>query len=412
MRRRLLILIPVLAVLAGLAWWQFGRQTSSEGRFQTSEVVRGNLVEVISANGTLNPVTLVNVGVQVSGTVEKIHADFNDEVKEGQLLLELDPRLFRARLSQSEANLANQRAQAALAEANRKRSEALLAKDFISELAYEQTVATAESTRAQVEAAEAAVAQDRANLTFSVIRSPVDGVIISRQIDVGQTVAASFQTPTLFTIARDLTKMQIEAAVAESDIGRVQLGQPVSFTVDAFGQRQFEGVVSQIRLNPSTQQNVVTFTVIISVDNPDGKLLPGMTATASFKVRDLTNVLLIPNAAMSFRPADWDPRAQREARRAGGGGRDREAGQEEGFPATIFVLNGDGKPEPRRVRILASDDDRSAIAPGPVKDGELVITADSEAKPKSGGFGGGGRPGGGGGGGGRPSGGGGGGGGG
>ncbi|WP_448580437.1 efflux RND transporter periplasmic adaptor subunit [Thermaurantiacus sp.] len=391
-----MILIPVLALLAGLAWWQFGRKTSSGDRYQTSEVVRGDLVEVISANGTLNPVTLVNVGVQVSGTVEKIHADFNDEVKEGQILLELDPRLFRARLAQSEANLANQRAQAALAEANRKRSEALLARNFISELAYEQAVATAESTRAQVAAAEAAVAQDRANLAFSVVRSPVDGIVISRQVDIGQTVAASFQTPTLFIIARDLTKMQIEAAVAESDIGRVQLGQPVTFTVDAFGQRQFEGVVSQIRLNPSTQQNVVTFTVIIAVDNPDGKLLPGMTATASFKVRDLKNALLIPNAAMSFRPADWDPRAQREARRAGGGGRDRDSRQEEGFPATIFVLNGEGKPEPRRVRILASDDDRSAIAPGPVREGEKVITADNEAKPRAAGFGGG-RPGGGGG---------------
>ena len=403
MRRPLLILIPVVAVLAGLLWWQFGRKADPESRFQATEVVRGDLAEVISANGTLNPVTLVNVGVQVSGTVERIHADFNDRVREGQLLLEIDPRLFRARLAQSEANLANQRAQAALAEANRKRAEQLLAKDYISRQDYEQTVASAQSTRAQVEAAQAAVAQDRANLVFSVVRSPVDGVIISRQVDIGQTVAASFQTPTLFTIARDLTKMQIEAAVAESDIGRVRLGQPVSFTVDAYGQQRFQGTVSQIRLNPSTQQNVVTFTVIIAVDNPDGKLLPGMTATASFKVRDLKDALLIPNAALSFRPADWDPRAQREARRAAGGGRERE-GDGEGVPATIFVLGDDGKPDPRRIRILASDDDRSAVAPGTLREGERVITADTTAKPRSGGFGGGsgggGRPGGGGGGGG------------
>lgn len=399
MRRRLLILIPVLALLAGLAWWQFGRKGDAEARFQTSEVARGDLAEVISANGTLNPVTVVNVGVQVSGTVDRIHADFNDRVSEGQLLLEIDPRLFRARLAQSEANLANQRAQAALAEANRKRAEQLLAKDYISRQDYEQTVAAAQSTRAQVEAAAAAVAQDRANLTFSVVRSPVEGVIISRQVDTGQTVAASFQTPTLFTIARDLTKMQIEAAVAESDIGRVRVGQPVTFTVDAYGQQRFSGTVAQIRLNPSTQQNVVTFTVIIAVDNPDGKLLPGMTATASFKVRDLTNALLIPNAALSFRPADWDPRAQREARRSAGAGPGGARGEAdvEGVPATIFVLGEDGQPEPRRVRILASDDDRSAVAPGTIKDGEKVITSDARGKPRPGGFGG--PPGGGGGGG-------------
>jgi HlyD family secretion protein len=369
LRRGLLLLLPVLLLGLGLAWWQFGRGGRQEARFETAEVVRGTLAERISANGTINPVTVVNVGVQVSGTVKALHADYNDRVAAGQLLLELDPQLFRARLLQSEANLARARAQAALAEANRKRAEELLKREFVSAQAYDQAKATAETARAEVKAAEAAVAADRANLGFSVIRSPVSGVVISRQVDIGQTVAASFQTPTLFTIAKDLTKMQIEAAVAESDIGRVKVGQPVSFTVDAYGERQFEGRVSQVRLNPSTQQNVVTFTVVIAVDNPDGLLLPGMTVTASFKVKDHVGALLIPNAALSFRPEDWDPRRQRNAPRARTG---REPG--EGFPATIFVVGARGEPEPRQVRIGASDDDRSIVLAGPLAAGETVIT--------------------------------------
>jgi HlyD family secretion protein len=367
-RAVLLLLVPLLAAGAYL-WWQKGRPGGGDAGFETADVVRGTLAERISANGTINPVTVVNVGVQVSGTVKALHADYNDRVSAGQLLLELDPQLFRARLLQSEANLARARAQAQLAEANRKRAQELLKREFVSGQAYDQAVATAETAKAEVKAAEAAIAADRANLGFSVIRSPVSGVVISRQVDIGQTVAASFQTPTLFTIAKDLTKMQIEAAVAESDIGRVKVGQPVTFTVDAYGQRPFAGTVSQVRLNPTTQQNVVTFTVVISVDNPEGLLLPGMTVTASFKVKDHVGVLLIPNAALSFRPKDWDPRKQRDAP---GGKSQREAA--EGFPATIFVLGGSGSPEPRRVRIGASDDDSSIVLSGALKEGERVIT--------------------------------------
>ncbi|WP_448582356.1 efflux RND transporter periplasmic adaptor subunit [Thermaurantiacus sp.] len=389
--RPLLLFVLILALASGAAWWQFGRSASTAERYQTEPVVRGDLAERISANGTINPVTLVNVGVQVSGTVEKLHADFNDRVAKGQVLLELDPRLFRARLLQSEANLARAKAHAELAEANRKRAEELLARGFVSGQAYDQAVANAAVTAAEVKAAEAAVAQDRANLGFSVVRSPVAGVIVSRDVAVGQTVAASFQTPTLFTIAADLTRMQIEAAVAESDIAKVKVGQEVSFTVDAWGQRRFRGKVEQIRLNPSTQQNVVTFTVVIAVNNPDGALLPGMTATASFSVKDHQNVLLIPNSALAFRPADFDPRTAREA----GSGRSAAAGRagsirspaqseaQEGFPATVFVLGKGGRPEPRRLRVGASDDDNSIVLTGDIREGEQVIVADRE-NPKSG----------------------------
>lgn len=397
---RLALVLVVLAAAGGLAWWQFGRGERAAERYQTAEVVRGDLAERISANGTLSPVTVVNVGVQVSGTVEKIHADYNDRVTAGQVLLELDPRLFRARLGQSEANLARARAQAALAEANRRRAEQLFAREFLSAQARDQAVATAAVAAADVRAAEAAVAQDRANLLFSVVRAPVSGIVISRDVAVGQTVAASFQTPTLFTIAADLTKMQIEAAVAESDIGRVRVGQDVSFTVDAWGQRRFQGRVDEIRLNPSTQQNVVTFTVIIAVDNPDGALLPGMTATASFAVKDHRGVLLIPNGALAFRPADFDPKTLRDAeRRAGGRARSSRPPGEvaEGFPATVFVLGQGGRPEPRRLRVGASDDDYTMVLSGPLAEGERVILADlKNPRAGSGGRPTGGRPGGGG----------------
>jgi HlyD family secretion protein len=382
--RRWLLIGLVLAVLAGGAWWALAVHGKDDPqRYRTAEVVRGDLAEVITANGTLNPVTVVNVGVQVSGTVQAIHADFNDRVTEGQLLLELDPRLFQARLLQSEANLARARAQVQLAETNRRRAEELLKREFVSGQAYDQAVATAAIAAADVKAAEATVAADRANLAFSVVRAPVSGVVISRQVDVGQTVASSFQTPTLFTIARDLTQMQIEASVAESDISRVRIDQPVTFTVDSFGARRFKGRVQEIRLNPATEQNVVTFKVIIAVANPDGVLLPGMTATARFEVQDFRNVLLVPNAALAFRPADFDARALREANRGKGPAAPGNA-SETGFPATVFVPGPDGAPQALQVRVGASDDERSVLLSGPLKAGDLVITADLEAKKDGG----------------------------
>jgi HlyD family secretion protein len=290
-------------------------------------------------------------------------------VSAGQVLLELDPRLFRARLQQSEATLANARAQAALAQANARRAAELFRQDFISRQDYEQAIAAARSQAAQVASAEAAVSQDRANLGFSIIRAPVSGIVIARKIDIGQTVAASFQTPELFTIAQDLTAMQIEAAVAEADISRVRLGQTVSFTVDAFGDRQFQGAVSQIRLNPSTQQNVVTYTVVVAVPNPDGALLPGMTVNATFVVTEHADALLVPNAALSWKPADWTrPRATAAERQA--------------LPTTLFVLGADGRPQARRVALGAADNERSIVLRGELKAGERVIVglADRGAK--------------------------------
>lgn len=378
--KRTAILLALIAAVAAAVWFFGFRNRETAERFQTTPAAVGNLTEEISANGTINPVRVVNVGSQVSGTVTKLYVDFNDRVTSGQVLLELDPQLFRARLAQSDAALANARAQAALAQANARRAAELRRQDFISQQDYEQAQASAKSQAAQVRSAMASTDQDRANLEFSIIRAPVSGVVISRQVDVGQTVAASFQTPTLFTIAQDLTDMQIEAAVAEADVARVREGQKVSFTVDAYGARRFHGTVSQVRLNPTTQQNVVTFTVVVAVPNPDGALLPGMTVNANFLVREYADVLLIPNAAMSWKPADWNRQKQATPKN----GEDKLPG----YGTTIFVQNAKGLPEARRVRIGAGDNDRSVVLGGALKAGEKVITGDIEAdadQPKRGG---------------------------
>jgi len=370
MKRSWILIGAILIAAAGYGLWRWLNPPAPVAQFRTAEISRGDLDEVITANGIINPVRVVSVGTQVSGTVAALYADFNDRVEQGQLLLRLDPALFNSRLAASEAALANARANAQLQSANAGRAASLVAKDYIARQEYETQVAGAKQAAASVAQAEAQVRQDRANLDFSVIRAPVKGVVISRQIDVGQTVAASFNTPTLFQIARDLTQMQIEAAVAEADIARVKPGQRVDFTVDAYGTRQFRGLVDEIRLNPTTQQNVVTYTVIVKAPNPDGALLPGMTANASFRVAERRDVVLVPNAALSFKP---------EGYKAGRGG-----GRRGSDTVTIFAEVG-GQPEPRRIRIGAADADVTEITGGPLKPGDRVITAAIKAD-KAGGF--------------------------
>jgi HlyD family secretion protein len=377
MTRRSWIILVVMAALAVAAFfgWRALNPPPVVDPWKTSVLEKGDLAEEITANGILNPVRVVSVGTQVSGTVQELYADFNDRVKAGQLLLRLDPALFASQLQTSEASLANARATAELQAANAARAAELVKQKFISQQEYETAVAQARTTKATVAQAEARVRLDRANLDFSVIRSPVSGVVISRQIDIGQTVAAAFNTPTLFLIARDLTEMQIEAAVAEADIAKVKPGQRVDFTVDAYGARKFAGTVQQIRLNPTTQQNVVTYTVIVNAANPDGALLPGMTANASFLVSDRKNVLLIPNAALSFKPEGWKP--QRSGKRERGGGSNDTA--------TVFVLD-NGEPKPRRIRLGPSDADMTEVVGGDLKAGETIITGSNAPDKKPGGL--------------------------
>ena len=364
-RRRWIIVIVIVVLVAAWFGWKATHRPDPAAAYTTQVIGTGDLSEAITANGVINPVRVVSVGTQVSGTVAKLNVDYNSRVVLGQVLCELDPSVYAARVAASEAALANIKSSLALTRANAQRSAELFKQNYISRQDYETTQQTAASAAAQVAAAEAQIKQDRTNLGYTIIRSPVSGVVISRQVDLGQTVAASFSTPTLFTIARDLTQMQIEAAVAEADVAKVTVGQAVSFTVDAYGQRSFTGTVKQVRLNPTTQQNVVTYTVIVGVANPDGALLPGMTANASFLVSDHRNALLIPNAALSYKPTDYKP----AKRRAGDAG-----------TLTVFVLTG-STPEARRIRIGASDADNSIVTGGELHAGDRVITADSIKDP-------------------------------
>lgn len=355
-KRWLVMALVAAALIGGLLLYRSLTAPPPPPPFNTAAIARGSITEAITANGILGPIRVVNVGTQVSGTVQSLGADFNDRVQKGQILLRLDPALFASRLAASNATLAQARAQAALQAANVRRAQGLVTKDYISQQEYETLVANARGASAQVAAATAQVAQDRANLDFSVIRAPVSGVIISREVDLGQTVAAAFSTPTLFKIALDLSRMQIEAAVAEADIARVQPGQRVTFTVDAYGARIFEGSVKQIRLNPTTQQNVVTYTVVVEAANPDGALLPGMTADARFLVAERADALLLPNAALGFRPEGVPPTR---------GLADDEA---------IVFVDVAGKAQARRIRLGASDTTNSEILSGLLKQGEQVIT--------------------------------------
>ena len=372
-RRNWIILGVIIAAIAGYFAWKALNPPPPVPLYKTAEIGTGDLTEEITANGVINPVRVVSVGTQVSGTVQALYADFNDRVTAGQVLLRLDPALFTSRLQASEAALANARASAALQAANAARAAQLVKQDYISRQDYETTLASAKGAAAQVAQAEAQIRQDRANLDFSVIRSPVSGVVISRQIDIGQTVAASFNTPTWCQIARDLTQMQIEASVAEADIAKVKPGQRVDFSVDAYGARLFTGTVDQIRLNPTTQQNVVTYTVIVKAANPDGALLPGMTANADFIVAEKKGALLLPTAALSFKPEGWKPQ-----RAPGNKPRDPDE-------VTVFAFVA-GQPQPRQVRLGASDTDNSEIVSGNLKAGETVITGKATPDKKAGGI--------------------------
>ena len=370
MKKKILLGSIFLAVLAGLLyWWGSSRAAQDPAqRYRTVAVERGSVVQSVSANGTLNPVVLVSVGTQVSGTVKKLYVDFNDQVKAGQPLLELDDALVAASERQSAANVINAQASLDLAQANETRMRALLAQEYISRQEYDQAAQALKSARAQLAQAQAANARDRANLGYTTIRSPVDGVVIDRVVDLGQTVAASFQTPTLIKIAQDLTEMRIDTSFAEADLGNIREGLPARFTVDAFPDRQFEGVVQQIRLNPTTQQNVVTYNVRISVANPEHILLPGMTAYVTIGVQSRDDVLLVPNAALRFKLAEavvdkasgGDKAAEKmPAAEAGGGKGKKRAGQ----GATIHVL-AEGKLQPVNVRLGITDGRNTEVLGG------------------------------------------------
>jgi len=372
-QRALLFLVAAVAIGVAAAAWQLTEKRGAGDAYRTAATSIADVTQTVSANGTLNPVVLVNVGTQVSGTVMKLHVDFNDHVKAGQVLLELDPALLQAQVRLDEANLSNARTTLVLAEANEARSKTLWAQDSIAKQALDTAVQARESAQAMVEQAAAQLAKDRTNLDYSVIRSPVSGVVVNRAVDLGQTVAASFQTPTLFQIAQDLSKMQIDSSFAEADVGRIKVGQAVQFTVDAFPDRTFNATVKQVRLNPTTQQNVVTYDVVVGVDNPDEILMPGMTAYVNVQVAQRTAVLTVPNAALRFRPV---VAAQSIVPKKAPPG----AAEHEG---TVYLLDG-GEPRAIQVQTGISDGRVTEIVAGDLKRGDQVIVGAPEASVDAG----------------------------
>ncbi len=318
-RFTVIAIVVVVITLAGLAWFLLSQPPADEQTtFSLSEVKRGNIVSTVSATGTLSPVITVQVGSQVSGTIQHLYADFNSRVKKDDLIAQIDPALFKAKLAEAEANFksaeaARDKAWVGVLDAKRQleRLQKQQKQKLVSEsdvdsarFAYDAAVVEHKIKAAAADQAKAARDREKVNLAYTSIFAPIDGVVISRNVDVGQTVAASLQAPTLFTIAQDLTRMQIETEVDEAFIGMIEPDQPVRFTVFAYQKRQFNGEVSQVRLNPTIEAGVVKYNCIIYVDNQDLALKPGMTATVTIEVARSDNVLKVPNSALRFVP-DW-----------------------------------------------------------------------------------------------------------
>ncbi|MEO6227805.1 MAG: efflux RND transporter periplasmic adaptor subunit [Thermomonas sp.] len=332
--RKIVITLAVVAVL-GIGWhfWSQRGADAADGGYRTETVQRGDIRVAISATGTLSAISTITVGSQISGLVTDVLADFNSPVKKGDILLKIDPSTYQAQIEQGSAQIASAQAQLRQAQASMRNAtldyqrkndlgrQQLVAKSDVdlARSALEQAQAQVASAQAQIRQQIAATQTTRVNLQRTVIRSPVDGVVLTRKIEPGQTVAASLQAPELFTIAEDLAKMKIELAVDESDIGQVKVGQSVSFSADAFPDRKFNGVVEQVRLSATTSNNVVTYPVVVTVDNSDGTLLPGLTVNAEIEVSKLSNVLTLGNAALRFRPADGSPLADLQPAGQGSG---------------------------------------------------------------------------------------------
>ena len=377
-------LIILSLIIVGFYFFQESKKIKPEDLYRFQPAMQGDVEQSVNANGTVTPVTLINVGTQVSGIVKHLYVDYNDRVKAGQILLELDDSLLMAQIQQSEGNLKNALASYNLAVANEARIKNLYTQEFVSKQDVDQAIQALESSKAQVETVKAQLSRDKTNLQYSIIRSPVSGVVIDRPVDVGQTVAASFQTPTLITIAQDLSKMQINTSFAEADIGNIKVGQKVKFTVDAFPQRSFEGIVKQVRLNPTTVSNVVTYNVVISVNNPDEVLLPGMTAFVIIAVDKHENVLLVPNAALRYKPKLDDSDLTESARKKRDGNH-RKNNDQNFNRGKLFVLK-DGKPGAIKVEVGLTDGKFTEIKTPDIKAGDKVIVGETQPEntPSSG----------------------------
>ncbi len=364
----------LIVAIATATWWTFaGRSTL---RYVTVPVAKGAVTRTVTATGTVNPELTIIVGAAVSGIIQELYCDYNTQVKKGQVCAKIDPRPYQSVVDQNRANLAVAKAQLEKDKANLTysklaldRAATLVQTHAVSQDSYDSAKSTYDQALAQITFDQATIQQRQAsldaaqvNLDYASIVSPVDGTVVSRNVTMGQTVAASFQTPTLFLIATDLTKMEVDANVSESDIGGIKLGNKATFTVDAYAKRTFEGMVSQVRQSPQTVQNVVTYDIVISVNNSDLMLMPGMTAASRIVVDQRNDVIRVPNQALRYVPSGL----------AGAG----QSGQ-----AQIWILR-DGQPVAIPVVTGLDDDSFTEIVSGDAKSGDFVITAEQIATAK------------------------------
>ncbi|HSM87842.1 MAG TPA: efflux RND transporter periplasmic adaptor subunit [Candidatus Limnocylindrales bacterium] len=418
--------VIVVLLIGIIALTAFKFQTKKQPQYYTEKAQRGDIQDVVQATGTINAVTTVQVGSQVSGTIQTLNADFNSHVKKDQIVAQIAPSLFKGALLQARADLADAQANLVAAKANLEKAKAaaaqakldfdrytILARDGVvpaqqmdtARAAYQSDQAAAGAAQAQVTQAAAQVQQKSAavtvaqtNLDHTIIRSPIDGTVVARSVDVGQTVAASLQAPTLFTIAQDLTKMQVYVSTDESDVGAIHAGQEVNFTVDAFPNRRFTGKVSAVRLNATTVQNVVTYTTVVDFANPEMKLFPGMTAYVNIPVATATGVVKLPNAALRYKPdlsadqvtalyqkagmpANGNARAGRKA------GQAQQQPQEQAATAIVWKLADGNTLEPVLIKLGITDHATTEVAQvlkGSLNAGDQIVTGAAGASSRAG----------------------------
>ena len=428
MRRTWIWVLVILVVVSVFAAFRLTRKTDPE--YFTTKVEKGDIRQVIEATGTINPVTSVQVGSQVSGMISKLYVDFNSKVAKGQVIAEIDPKLFQGAVLQAQADLQNAQALLAAAKANLAKDQATLLQNKVdydravglqrqgvnsqqqldqAKATYDAITAQVGSDRAAIQQAEAQVAQKAAtlkvaqtNLDYTIIRAPINGTVVNRSIDIGQTVAASLQAPTLFTIALDLTKMQVYAKTDEGDVGQIRPGHKADFQVDAFPKEMFHGIVYQVRMNATSIQNVVTYDTIVNFDNPELKLFPGMTAYVSIPVASVTDVVKIPNAALRYKPdlpaeklqelysrsgVAVSPQAPAAPKQEDATGKDHAAPKPNGAggsdTAVVWKLLPDKSLRPVQIHIGLTDHTYTALTAGDLQPGEELVTGATTVKQES-----------------------------
>ncbi|MEQ9103961.1 MAG: efflux RND transporter periplasmic adaptor subunit [Rhodothermales bacterium] len=407
---RILAIVAVLVVGAGAIWYATRPAETTGVEYRFVNVSKGNLESVVASTGTLDAVTTVQVGTQVSGIVNQIYVDFNDPVRRGQVIARIDTTLLASSVRDANASLVRARAQLEFNQREYDRVKELHEKGFTTEVALNQAAYNLDIAKAGIQTASISLERAQRNLSYATIISPIDGVVIERNVDEGQTVAASLSAPQLFLIANDLKRLEIQASVDEGDIGQIQPGQKARFTVQAYDNQMFDGVVRQVRLQSTVTNNVVTYTAVIDVDNADGRLLPGMTATVDFLIERVEDVYMIPNAALRFRPTErmmGELRARMEAQRAANGdsasgsraasggaptgaGGGRPAGMNGGFGgasnrALLWYLDEAGQVQTVRVETGITDGSSTEIRGEGLSDGMQIVAGVTETEA-SGGF--------------------------